>query len=678
MKTVDGEKQESFQEVCRLLGLLQDDREWDEALTEGALTKMPGVLRELFVTIVLFCAPANPKELFDNHFLEWSDDFVSNASKKKIELSESQIRTLVLMDIQFRLQSWDRDIGIMNIPQPTDQELAEVDFVKRTGMPVLIQEELDFDIKTLQEELKIKEDKFTESQRQVFDTVVDSVLNNTSLCLFVDARGGTGKTFVLNGILAAVRTMNGGSIALAVGSTGIAANLLHLGRTLHSRFKVPLNIHCESICSIDAQSTLSKLICQARVIVWDEAPMNHRHQLEALDRTLRDITDLDIPFGGKIIVLSGDFRQCLPVIPNANRAEVVDAALNRSVLWKHFVVMQLTENMRVQLSDDTESSLFDEFTLKLGNGDIEVIGDTDLVAIPEDMCFLIEPNTIKNPNGETTSMEKLADHVYPNITKNFAKSSWMEGRAILAPTNNQVDRLNNIISDKFPGKPVVLSSSDELVNPDDFQRFNSEYLNTLSPPGLPIHRLFIKPGMPLMLMRNLNPKMGLCNGTRLIFDKIHKNHLLECKIVGGEHKGRIVLIPRISLRPKDRQYPFEWSRRQFPVRVSFAMTINKSQGQTLQNVGVWLNDPCFAHGQLYVCMSRVGSPKHLKFALSQVDNRVGYFTRNVVYKEVLVKGKYINKFRPKLMCLFFQQTQTISRLTVIEAPILFSRFLSKI
>ena len=135
--------------------------------------------------------------------------------------------------------------------------------------------------------------------------------------------------------------------------------------------------------------------------------------------------------------------------------------------------------------------------------------------------------------------------------------------------------------------------------------------------------------------------MGLCNGTRLIFLKIHKNHLLECKIVGGEHSNRTVLIPRVTLRPKDNEFPFEWGRRQFPVRVAFAMTINKSQGQTLQNVGVWLNDNCFAHGQLYVAMSRVGSPKDIKFAIRQFENYSGHFTSNVVYKEVLIKGNSI-------------------------------------
>ena len=155
-------------------------------------------------------------------------------------------------------------------------------------------------------------------------------------------------------------------------------------------------------------------------------------------------------------------------------------------------------------------------------------------------------------------MQKLADHVYPDLRSNYTKAGWMNGRAILAPTNKQVDQLNDLITDSFPGKPVVLSSSDDLINANDFQRYNIEYLNTLSPAGLPNHRLFIKTGMPLMLVRNLNPKMGLCNGTRLIFNKVHNIHLLECSIAGGEHKTRKVLIPRITLRPTDREYPYEW------------------------------------------------------------------------------------------------------------------------
>ena len=104
-------------------------------------------------------------------------------------------------------------------------------------------------------------------------------------------------------------------------------------------------------------------------------------------------------------------------------------------------------------------------------------------------------------------LRKMADHVYPDLNSNYTKAGWMNGRAILSPTNKQVDQINYLITDSFPGKPAILTSSDDLINASDFQRYNVEYLNALSPPGVPNHRLFIKPGMPLMLMQHLNPKM---------------------------------------------------------------------------------------------------------------------------------------------------------------------------
>ena len=97
--TVNGEVQETYKEVCRVLGLLQDDKEWDEALSEAAVTKMPTALRELFVMIILFCMPSNPKELFFKHFLDMAEDFEAKEMKRGIELSESQKRTLVILDI---------------------------------------------------------------------------------------------------------------------------------------------------------------------------------------------------------------------------------------------------------------------------------------------------------------------------------------------------------------------------------------------------------------------------------------------------------------------------------------------------------------------------------------------------------------------------------------------------
>ena len=138
-----------------------------------------------------------------------------------------------------------------------------------------------------------------------------------------------------------------------------------------------------------------------------------------------------------------------------------------------------------------------------------------------------------------------------------------------------------------------------------------------------------------MILRNINPRQGLCNGTRVIFDKCLNNKLLQCRIV---ETNQVVLIPRITFIPKANEYPFEWQRRQFPVRPAFAMTINKAQGQTLRYAGVWLRGDVFTHGQLYVACSRVSDEENLYFAIVKDPLRSQPTAANLVYNEVLLRS----------------------------------------
>ena len=222
------------------------------------------------------------------------------------------------------------------------------------------------------------------------------------------------------------------------------------------------------------------------------------------------------------------------------------------------------------------------------------------------------------------------------MENNINRPGWLEGRTVLAPTNREVDAINDMVQDWLSEAVIKLSSADTVENPNDAFRFNTEYLNTLRPNGFPRHTLNLKAGMPLMILRNINPRQGLCNGTRVIFEKCIDNKLLQCKIV---ETSRLVLIPRITFIPKANEYPFEWQRRQFPVRPAFAMTINKSQGQTLKHAGIWLRGQVFAHGQLYVACSRVGSPENLKFAVMREANSQHATAVNIVYKEVLLSNQ---------------------------------------
>lgn len=177
----------------------------------------------------------------------------------------------------------------------------------------------------------------------------------------------------------------------------------------------------------------------------------------------------------------------------------------------------------------------------------------------------------------------------------------------------------------------------DTVEEEAQQHYSTEFLNTLRPSGMPPHRIGLKLGMPFILLRNMDGSIGLVNGTRLIVRGLHRN-VIDAEILTGSNVGGRVFIPRITLMPSDTDLPFQLSRRQFPILPAFGMTINKSQGQTFERVGLLLPGDVFSHGQFYVGASRVGEPGGLRVMVigGRHEGRDGVFTRNVVYREVLV------------------------------------------
>ena len=152
--------------------------------------------------------------------------------------------------------------------------------------------------------------------------------------------------------------------------------------------------------------------------------------------------------------------------------------------------------------------------------------------------------------------------------------------------------------------------------------------------GLPPSQLKLKIGIPLMLLRNLDLSRGLCNGTRLSL--VHMtNRVLNVRIISGPFAGETAFIPRITISTNPGQLPFELHQRQFPVRPAFAMTINKSQGQSLGTVGIDLCYPVFSHGQFYVAVSRGRNWGRVRILLGEQETRNQ--TTNIVYKEILLR-----------------------------------------
>jgi ATP-dependent DNA helicase PIF1 len=358
--------------------------------------------------------------------------------------------------------------------------------------------------------------------------------------------------------------------------------------------------------------------------------MAHRHLPEALDSGLRDISENNDFFGGKVVVLSGDFRQTLPIVRHGSRAQIVKACLKRSKLWQHNIeTHHLLVNMRLRLNGvDKQAEDYGKWLITIGNGTAPTTSNdyfNDLVTLPQNICM-------------PANIQDLTNWVFPDIHRHYTNPNWMCERAVLAPKNNTVHEINTSMAERFPGNSIRIESADDLIEGSENAAIPNEYLNTLNPAGLPRHLLTLKKGIPMILLRNLNPSQGLCNGTKLYLREIYNKRLMQVEIIGGKHSHNIVCIPRIYLKPKEGEFPFEWSRRQFPVSVAFAITINKSEGQTLKRAGVFLQEPVFAHGQLYVAASRVSHPQNIRFALTPEQSPscpLHYRTRNIVYKEVL-------------------------------------------
>ncbi|CAN1189511.1 ATP-dependent DNA helicase PIF1 [Linum perenne] len=340
---------------------------------------------------------------------------------------------------------------------------------------------------------------------------MDAIKNNKGQLFFLHGHGGTGKTFLYNCIISRVRS------------------------TAHSRFKIPLEIDNLSTCMVKKGSEVAELLKSATLIVWDEAPMIHRLAFEAVDRTMCDIMNMPLsgenylPFGGKVVLLGGDFRQFLPVVPNGSRADNINASLPRSYLWTFCTLLHLKINMRITNHAINTTPMFDGLTF---------------------------PNWV------------LAVGVYPSFQQSYQSLEYIKSRAIVSPTNVVVSEINDLLLAQIP-----------------------------------------------------TPDLG--------------QYIISGLIVNGTLEGTTVAIPRIILDITDNRWPFTLRRRQFPIRVCYAMTINKSQGQTLDHVGIYLPKPVFSHGQLYVAVSRVRSADGLHILISNDQQNLPNQTKNIVYQDVL-------------------------------------------
>ncbi|PWZ30743.1 hypothetical protein Zm00014a_021326 [Zea mays] len=463
---------------------------------------MPSALRRLFATILVYCEPSDVAVLWRKHLDAMSEDYQRRSQSK------THVEQMVLIDIRNMLQSMGKDIQTFPLPP-----IINV-YDDAIGTAREVYEEESIELASTDMALK---DSLNEEQWVAYDKIMSVVNTNQGGLFFVDGPGGTGKTYLYRVLLATLRSQ--GKIAVATATSGVAASIMPGGRTAHSRFKIPLTIDDGAVCSFTKQSGTAELLQKSSLIIWDEASMTKRQAMEALDNSI----------------------QVLHVIRKGSRDQVVASSLRMSYLWESMSHLKLVSNMRAK-----NDPWFVEYLLRVGGG-TEVTNSDGDIRLPDEVCVPY--------SGSDNDLDNLIDFVFPNPNENMSDSTYITSRAILSTRNDWVDMINAKMIDCFQGEHMVYHSFDSAMD-DPYNYYPPEFLNTLTPNGLPPHVLKLKIGCPVILLRNIDPANGLCNGTRLVVRGFQRNSI-DAEIVLGQATARsnikILAIPAVDGKKRSRK-----------------------------------------------------------------------------------------------------------------------------
>ena len=418
-----------------------------------------------------------------------------------LQMSEG-IVNVGLLDVEERLAGFSKSLS--DFPQ---MPLPNAELAAHAIEPVVIRTELAYNKEELADELRQGLASMNIQQKAAYDAVREAISHQEPCCraFFLDGLGGTGKTFLYNHLLNSVRAE--GQIALAVASSGIAAILLRGGQTAHKLFSIPIPIDDRKDCGIGADTVKAQLLRRARIVIWDEAPMADKRNIEAVSTTLQDLmrsinaSNADLPFGGKVFLLGGDFRQCLPVVPRAGRARIVNSCLLNSGLWPDIKVLKLHINMRAKTAEVAgnaeaaqEQQQWADYLQRLGEGTEPTVnvGGVSKIRVPDDLAV------------SCTGSQQLIDFMYGQLPTRYMDQQYVSNKAILTTTNSIVDEINEEVMSMMPTRSRTYYSCDTVSQEAAKNLWPVEFLNGLNLSGIPPHKLVLKIGAPIMLMRNMD------------------------------------------------------------------------------------------------------------------------------------------------------------------------------
>lgn len=732
----------TFRESAIDAGLVHTDMESVYVLRDAIRLRFPGsTLRRLFCSLMFHSGGA---------YEAWKDATVRAALCHDYLASEARGETwslataesLTLMDLCVIANSMDKDdihtkmniYGLPDVPQSINDLLAISstlpdgyalihDFASIVGVNLrtrTLDRSFYTEINTFMaraeytdEELQRRIGGLHREQVNIFTRLLHAsseILSSRSprqRLFHIDAPAGCGKTFLCRTFAAYMQRQC--HIVCCCATTGIAALQFFFGRTAHSLFQIPIELEKDVIFGDILQSKLLKRLQKAgynsnrlqllrnmHCLIWDEVSMVNKHVFNAVDRLLQVIMGNTLPFGGKMIVTLGDWRQIPPVCEeNAARAINVDhvvygaSTYQISVLslplWSKFETLALTENIRAINYPHFHAAL-----MRVGDGELLQIPTSEIQTLfpgvrvmysledaitwlfLDEIAFPFEPNVscFRACISPLNSEVRVTNDIVQSLLR---KDPTVQMRDLLSiDTYNDVD----ISVDELP--PIVqnIPTEDEDVtrlqahlietemlytthadNHDDFyvepvfadaaplknDDVTSDLLHSMDFPGVPAHKIVLCIGMIVLILRNLDPSNGIMNGTRMIVTDISlKGRLLTLRhpivpsgTVQSFNPTTPFLLHRINFLCKVGKHGATMTRRQFPIRTAYGVTIHKSQSLTLDRVVIDLRSGVFDHGQLYVAMSRVRRAEDLCLLLRPEHE----YIRNVVVELLLAHYK---------------------------------------
>ena len=622
--------------------LLASDETWIEVMEQvGCTIHNSRLFVRFFVTLLLFSQPADPSALLER-FL---DRLLPEGRNRQNADREARLQQLLRL-IQRQLEEANYSMTHFGLPEPAPGDQTETERMNEDLVPPVLDPQTG-DPLTLSDGERLARangmyERLNAQQRAFIDLVFERdqelrhTRNRVTNTILLEGAAGTGKTHTLNVLIELCHAR--GIPIRACASTGKAATHLLGACTAHSLFGIPVVDSAAAnsdirFSNITANSYKGRLLKQVPIIIIDEVGMLHVDDIYCINMLLKDLHSTGVRFGRVLMIFTGDAKQIMPIVPRVDPLgeEQAKASFFFSADCSVSTRVCLTENMRVRAS--AEQAHFLAWQQHIG------MDQYPHVEFPDERRarhsrFIRVPSRFVRFDEDAFIRGMYSREVLEGDPMQLAS------RVLLAPVNTIVDRINKRVTAMMPAdRPsreylsVNTADAHDVYDPTSVV-FAADNLQSITNANMPVHALTLRVGMPVMCMQNLDVANGICNGTTMIVERLGEN-VVWCRV--NTRFGQR-LQPFAPTRFAYDSNGFKFTRIQLPLRVAFAVTVNRAQGGTYDYVAYHSLHQIWAHGTLFVAVTRVTSPDGLTILCDPkltvpagLEDYVYGTTRNVVH-----------------------------------------------